>query len=119
MYLVDRAPWLELEASMTHFGHTWSACAPSLPLVLRVQRTLAKPVQGNAGLMASAELRSSGVISMNSIPVPKRPIRSPYPDPAPADYTDEVSDTAFNALKEALASEFEHEEFELVSGPAW
>jgi hypothetical protein len=47
------------------------------------------------------------------------PARPLYPDPPPADYQDEVSERNLRALKEQLEEEFEGEEIEIISGPAW
>lgn len=40
-------------------------------------------------------------------------------DPTPADYSDDISDKNFEALKALVRREAEDEEFELVDGPAW
>ena len=47
------------------------------------------------------------------------PPQSVYPDPPPADYRDVVSDTTLDAMKKLVEAEFEGEELEIISGPAW
>lgn len=47
---------------------------------------------------------------------PQRPL---YPDPPPADYQDEVSVGTLRALEDQVKEEFEGEELEIISGPAW
>ena len=43
----------------------------------------------------------------------------PRREPPQADYTDVVSDKQLEAIAECLKEEFDGEELELVSGPAW
>ena len=59
------------------------------------------------------EQPSMGPQPRNNIP------KSPYPAPAPVDYTDEVTDEHLARIDDLLADEFEGEDFEVVSGPAW
>lgn len=47
------------------------------------------------------------------------PQRPSYPEPAPADYCDEVSETTLLSIKESVEEEFAGEQFEIISGPAW
>jgi len=42
-----------------------------------------------------------------------------YPEPPEADYSDMVSEDTMNDIEESVKDEFEGEELELVSGPAW
>ena len=43
---------------------------------------------------------------------------SGYPTPAPADYSDEVTDADMEALSK-LVCDSDEDEWELVDGPAW
>jgi len=47
------------------------------------------------------------------------PFTPHYPEPAPADYSDEVTDQDIQALNAMVASELEGEEWELIDGPGW
>jgi hypothetical protein len=42
-----------------------------------------------------------------------------YPDPAPADYSDEVSDEGMEALAKFVSDELNGEEWDVVDGPGW
>lgn len=41
------------------------------------------------------------------------------PEPAPADYSDDICDENFEALRNLVRAEVEDEGYELVDAPAW
>jgi len=42
-----------------------------------------------------------------------------YPEPAPADYSDEITPEHLQALEKCVREEIESEKWELVDGPGW
>ena len=62
-------------------------------------------------------------VHMSRIPQPAQPDYAARPkwrpEIAPADYSDEVTDADFEALRKIVQAEFDDEELELVDGPAW
>lgn len=61
--------------------------------------------------------------AMSRIPQPAHPShqagQSWRPEPLAADYSDDISDENFAALKKISKSEVDEDEFDLVDGPAW
>ena len=59
-------------------------------------------------------------VAMSRIPQPAQDAPKAWrPEPLPADYSDDVSDANFEALRRISKKEVEEEDFVLADGPAW
>lgn len=57
---------------------------------------------------------------MPRIPQPSQYQSKPWrPEPMPADYSDDLSEVNFEALRALAAKEIDEDDFVLVDGPAW